>query len=479
LLLFLFVSCVSVKTYNKRLETPVSYEKLRKDVDFAYQKLQKLHPELYLYISKKQLDDKFDSLKTTITKPLKPLEFYKKLAPVIAEVRQGHLRLTSPQKRFTKTEIKKIKNQKGLFGRYNFLIDNDRIFVKDNRDSIPNMNVGTEILKIENTPAKKILDQYKPFITSDGFNTSFQKYGLARAWQLFFTIDRGILDSIQIETKYNDSIQTFYLTREKITKQEKKNEKNEIKQKQKNQKTKDYNSVTKIYNRDLVFKEKDSSVAVMIIRSFSGYKSKRFYKESFAVLKKANTKNLIIDVRNNLGGSLSEITNLYKYLGSEKFLFINDIEITSRTSLLHNHFRQMPLLLKPFEMAVYPVSVIANLIAVKKKNGKFFLRNNNAFTKRKPKENAFHGNLYFLINGSSFSASSIITSKLKSDGRAFLVGEETGGANDGTVAGRYAVKKLPNSKLYFPIGLMLIKPNIQFTNTKKGVVPNKEMIPNL
>jgi hypothetical protein len=42
-------------------------------------------------IDKPSLDYKFDSLKTTITSPLKPLGFYKKLSPLVAAVRQGHL----------------------------------------------------------------------------------------------------------------------------------------------------------------------------------------------------------------------------------------------------------------------------------------------------------------------------------------------------------------------------------------------------
>ena len=63
------LSCVSVKKYNERLEKPLSTEKLKQDVDFTHQKLQKLHPNLYWYISKEQLDYKFDSLKTNISKP--------------------------------------------------------------------------------------------------------------------------------------------------------------------------------------------------------------------------------------------------------------------------------------------------------------------------------------------------------------------------------------------------------------------------
>jgi C-terminal processing protease CtpA/Prc len=52
-----------------------------------------------------------------------------------------------------------------------------------------------------------------------------------------------------------------------------------------------------------------------------------------------------------------------------------------------------------------------------------------------------------LINGASFSASSIISAKLKYEKRAVIVGEETGGANDGTVAGVNNTVTLPHSKL--------------------------------
>ena len=59
-----------------------------------------------------------------------------------------------------------------------------------------------------------------------------------------------------------------------------------------------------------------------------------------------------------------------------------------------------------------------------------------------------------------------------------IIGEETGGANDGTVAGIYSTQKLPNSKLKLPIGLFLVQPNIEFTHTMKGVTPNIEIKPN-
>jgi hypothetical protein len=183
-------------------------------------------------------------------------------------------------------------------------------------------------------------------------------------------------------------------------------------------------------------------------------------------------------MRDNLGGSLSEINNLYSYLVAEKFRFIKDIEITSPAAMYQaNYFSEFPLITKPVAVIGYPFYLMGTALSIKKAGDRFYLRNNGIFSIRNPKKNSFSGRVYVLINGSSFSAASILPSKLKHEQRAFLVGEETGGANDGTVAGRYSTKKLPNSKLFLPIGLMLIQPDIELTHTKKGVMPDKEIVP--
>ena len=473
----ILASCTSVKEYNKKLEEPIPIVKLKKDVDFANKKLQKFHPNLYWYITKKQLDYKFDSLKQTIKQPLKPNEFFLKLAPVIADVREGHLRLIPLEKRFTKKETKKLKDQKGTLGRLNYVIENNHLYVKDNTEKVGNLKVGTEILTINNVPVSQILEKYRPLVTSDGYNTTYQKYSLARRFNTFFTLEYGILDSLKIEAKLKDSIQNLVLKRETKTKTEKKKEKQDQKLTQE-KKTKGYNPITKSFNRNLQFLTKDSSVAYIKIKSFSGTYSKKFYKETFATIKKAKTKYLIIDIRDNLGGSLAEINNLYTYFAKEKFKFIKDIEVSSRTSILStDYLSNFPTLTKPLGVISYPLYMMFSVISTKKKDGKFYIK--DLFPSKKPKTNAYKGETYVLINGSSFSASSIISAKFKADQLATLVGEETGGANDGTVAGIYSTQKLPNSKMKLPIGLFLIQPNIELTNTLKGVTPNVEIIPTL
>ena len=71
------IGCNSIKNHNAHLNDLISENDLKSDVDFAYKKLRKMHPKLNWYISKKDLDYKFDSLKKTISKPMTSLDFYK------------------------------------------------------------------------------------------------------------------------------------------------------------------------------------------------------------------------------------------------------------------------------------------------------------------------------------------------------------------------------------------------------------------
>lgn len=479
---FISFSCTSVSRYNERLKTPISVEKLRQDVDFSYTKIQKFHPDLYAYITKDSLDAVFTTVKNNIQKPLTPAEFYVRLAPAIIQIRQGHLTLREPYQKFTREEIKKLELQKGLLSRMNYIVEGNRLFVKNNADKFADIKIGTEILKVDNLPVKEMLQDYKKYVTGDGRNRTYAKYSLARRWSSLYTFQQGYVDSIHLETRYQDQTKSFYITREQQTKEDVKAEEKKATalKTDPNKKTLDYNPRTKSYNRSMQYLGKDSTIAYMKINSFSGTFSSKFYKQSFSRLQRNKTQYLILDIRDNLGGSLAEIHNLYSYLAKDEFQFIKDIEVTSRSSMTHaDYFSDIPTLAKPIAGLTYPLYYLGSLLSVKKKNDRFYLKNNTIFTLKKPKKNAFQGKVYVLINGSSFSASSILSSKLKYDKRAILVGEETGGANDGTVAGRYNTVKLPNSKLILPIGLMLIEPDITPTNTKKGVLPDQQIIPTL
>lgn len=169
---------------------------------------------------------------------------------------------------------------------------------------------------------------------------------------------------------------------------------------------------------------------------------------------------------------MAEINNLYSYLSLKPYILVKPSQVTSRTSPLRtNYFRKSNILQYVLKSLTYPAFFFAQTFSTYKKDGTFYYKIRSD-KESKPNKDAFHGKVFVLINGGSFSASSIITAKLKNDERAVLVGEETGGANDGTVAGFYSYQRLPNSNIDLPIGLLLLQPDISFTNTKKGVIPD-------
>lgn len=188
-----------------------------------------MHPNLFWYISKQDLDNKFDSIKNTIDTPLTPLQFYFKLQPVISDIREGHLSLRIPSKRITKREIKALENKKGMFSRFDYYIQEDRLFIIGNKDSIENIKPGTEILTIDRTPVSYYINRYKKLISTDGFNTTFKPYFLKDLFFSYYVAEKGYENQASIETVYKGKKKTYQLMRESKSETDLKKEKEDKK----------------------------------------------------------------------------------------------------------------------------------------------------------------------------------------------------------------------------------------------------------
>ena len=494
LLLLSVISCTSVKKHNSQVSRPISVEKLKKDVDFAYNKLKKLQPALYWYISKEKLDLKFDSLKTTITKPLTSYEFYTKVTPVLNEIRQGHLAVFPNSKMYSKRESKELsKKGMGPFSQFEFMMFDNHLYVAKNNSLDSTIVVGSQIVSIDSVSTDKLLKEYRKLVTSDGYNTTFFKHQLPKRFSNFYVNENGVKDSLLYQFKFNDSVKNVWITRKKmaeskeiakdsvvkkLTKEEKKKKalahKKEIIYNSKN----GYDHIKKEFQRSLSFIEKDSSVAVLKIKSFSIGNFEPFYKEAFKRIQNNKSKTLILDLRNNPGGRLSEINYLYSFVADSAIAFADRSEVVSKTSFFKRDYFGGGLLTNVAKTLAYPLYASYIYLKVKKESDKYYFYTNE--NKVKPlQENRFKGKMYVLIDGGSFSASSIISSNLKGSKRAVFVGEETGGAYNGTVAGQMPIVELPNSKVKIRVGLMKIAAHYKTDEEGHGIRPDVEMIPTL
>nr|WP_315201802.1 S41 family peptidase [uncultured Flavobacterium sp.] len=479
----LFLQCASVKEHNAHLNDLISENDLKADVDFTYKKLQRYQSRLYWYISKKELDFKFDSLKNTIVKPMTSYEFYKKLSPVVASIRQGHLIVSPSVKTVNKKEQKELK-EKGIgpFSQFEFEIIDNKMYVIKNKSDNKTIKPGAEVIAVNDKKISSLIPEYYTLFTSDGYNTTFKSKRMSYVFPTFYVNENGAQDSLKYSFKQNDIIQTVSIKRKKLAQRKKSGVQmsviaEDIKINKKDKSTYGYNEITKTNNRDLKFIEKDNSIALMKIKHFELGNTKRFYEESFSKIQLNKTKTLIIDLRNNTGGAIKEIADLYSYLSDSAYVFIDPYQIASRTALIEKTpFSKSPLLAKIFMTPFY--APVAYLKAHKDKNENYF--SSNSHSKPKPiNKKAFKGKVYVMINGGTFSAASIISSNLKGSKRATFVGEETGGAYNGSVAGIMPTIKMPNSDISITIGLLAVTPFYKTALEGRGIFPDKEITPTL
>lgn len=493
LILFLSIalleSCASVEKYNNSITVLRNEEKLKSDVDYLYKRLQKLHPRLDWYISKKDLDYKFDSLKSVISAPMTSNDFYLKLSPVVASIKQGHLRVYQLNKK-TDDKSSPLNPESFPLSRFDFERFANKLYIVKNNSEYDSIKPGTELVSVNNVSPGELIAKYIHTFSSDGFNKTFISRRSGRDFPNFFYYQNGLTDSVLCELKFNDTLKTVCLKPQKANAPSKKGNTPEPTKINKEQHKKEvekrdeqgYDVKRKMYSKNLSFIDPDSSIAVLKVIDFSNGRYKRFYSNAFKRLDSLGTKSLILDLRDNPGGNLQDAMDLYSYLADSDFVFIDRSEVTSRSSILHtSYFKGNTLFIKAILLVFVPLKLVSMGMTMSKveKEGKryYFPFPGTGITH--PKPNRFKGRLYVLINGGSFSAACILSSNLKGSGRAVFVGEETGGAFNGTVAGKMTSLTLPESGLRTTFGLALIKTYYRSVREGRGILPDIRVKPTL
>jgi C-terminal processing protease CtpA/Prc len=478
-------SCTSIKKMNYLVdEKKHEPSELIKDVDYTYKVLTNGHPGVYWYIEKEQLDFKFDSLKQSLTIPLTTKEFYKKLAPIIAEVKCGHTRLILVTKKLTINERNSLEKLNKPINQFAYKVLNNKLYVNSSNKKLTEIKKGDEIISINGITSTEIINNITKNYASDGYNQTFKTAVLNRAFIGWYNTIYSNKDTLTFKIKKADSIFNLTLT---TTKSEQKADslvkiKKVVKLSKDSLLAKRKIAKEKLKSRykgldenkkpmlDLQFLDQDSSVAYLKVKSFSFPHAdfSRFYKESFTAIKQKGTQNLIIDLRDNGGGSLTACRNLFSYLVDKDFVYLKQGMITHKFNpYLHSKGIKNALLVPSFELA--------DLIRLKKQDGKYKVRF-KGLKPLAPNPNHFSGKIYVLINGYSFSASTLLSANLKQLERATFVGEETGGGFNGCVAGYIPILDLPYSKLKLRMGLYPILPNAHTETIGRGIFPDQEII---
>ncbi len=384
-------------------------DKLKEDLDFLFKSIEEVHPNMYAYTSKEKFSPLRDQLYSQINRPITRLEFYKLAAPVVASLKSGHTYIQP----FAQ-ELKKFIENGGSVFPLVLCSDGSKIILTENYTSTP-LPLGKTVLAINGQPAAEIFAKFARLFPAENRNTNSAvlerpeilgwllhlEYGPVKSWTLEIKETNSLVDSYTVEPV---PLEKIIATKARPT----------------NEKEKNYYQYLPEYDATL-----------LEINSFGTdlEKFKKFLKESFQKIPKQKVLNLIIDIRENSGGSDMNANALLEYLAQKPYKQFEQARIKNSQQA---------------QKGIAPLRQQSPQLFENKKVGDIITLD---LPLKTPADNPlrFKGRTFVLIGPKSFSTSTSFAAAIKQFRIATLVGEETG---DPTIVyGNCIDVLLPNSGL--------------------------------
>ncbi len=464
-ILIQFICSAQEKTILKTY----SSEKLYEDFDLMVNSLKEAHAGLYWYNSKAKFDSITLSERAKIKDGMNSYEFFRIVSKIITTTKEGHCRIGSSR------DVGEYFNQKALLIPIIVKMLNGKLYLLNDIES--HKTKGQIIKKINNVPIENIIEtifDYSPKfadgnITSGKIRYSIDNSGLAYYYADFFKNEQNYtLELVNSKTNKISTINANALYSKEFAKLENEFEysefKNPIELKIDNQKNIAQLSIHS-FRHTFYDKEGNEEVAFTIFRSK--------IDSVFSVIQKNNIQNLIIDIRNNGGGTEGYEDYVFSYLTDKPYSKYKYVQANALSfSFLKHTQYNTPEKQRKFEQDMKNEFSLEN-------DGRY-LRKENFMLVEKPKQNSFKGKIYVLISGKTYSGGSEFAGLLKSKTNAIFIGEETAGGFYGQTSGFGITLTLPNTQTRIRIPLLKFVTNFESEDIPfgRGIIPDYEIQPN-
>ncbi|UCG87366.1 MAG: hypothetical protein JSW71_02135 [Gemmatimonadota bacterium] len=427
-------------------------QQLREDLAVLRSSLEEGHGGFYRYSSKAEMDLVFERAAQAISEPMTELEFYRLLAPIIASVNDGHTGLMGSR------ELENYMGRQLVLLPFKLTFVGDRPYLHRNYSDRTDLVMGGELLGINGSAVDEIVPAVLAAMPSDG-RVETSKYRRLESTSTFGDIYSrlfGITSHFELTYRSPDdgsvqSIAVEGLTAQELTRTFESR----------------YAEVARAVQsqRPVEFTFNDG-IPVLTVRTFgartisnAGIDYPAFLQRTFEELADRGAQSLIIDVRNNGGGSDEYGKLLAAYLIDDTFDYYRHLEVNrdSFAFLEHTNMSNSDLPRDRFR---------AN------ERGRYDFIGHPNLGPQQPLAPNFGGDVYILINGGSFSATGEFTSVVHHHQRATFVGEECGAGYYGNTSGMMVMLELPNS------GLRVRVPLVRYTMAVSGYEPlDRGLIP--
>lgn len=455
-LLVVLSSCsVTNKNYNPAKK--YSKQSLQKDYTLLQDILEKKHPSLYWYTSKDSMDIYFAQYYNAIEDSMTEQQFgWKIIAPLTDKIHCGHTSF-SMSKAYNKWVNGKRIPSFPLFMK----VWNDTMVVTANlnrRDSV--LKRGTLITGINGINNTALIQKLFGYMTEDGnannvnylrLSNNFPYYhrnilGISREYQINYTDTTGKEQSIKIpvfDPPRDSSKRPPRVSPQiKITRRERKKQ--------------------QLLNIRSLAVDTASNTAVITLNTFSTGKLRKFFRQTFRYIRLTKINNVVLDIRSNGGGKINLSNLLTKYVTRVPFKVADSSYAVAKY-------------LSPYSKYIkgkFFNNIGLFFLTKKRKDGLFHFGMWERKTYHAKRKNHFDGGLYVLINGQTFSASTLFCNAVKGQPGITLVGEEAGGGWHGNNGILIPDITLPNTHLRVRLPLFRLVQYKHVPKDGRGVMPD-------
>ena len=199
-----------------------------------------------------------------------------------------------------------------------------------------------------------------------------------------------------------------------------------------------------------------------------GYGLRGFFRRSFRTLNEYNIRHLIVDVRSNGGGSVTNSTLLSRYLADHRFKISDSLYAITKNGS-YNQYIQHHFWNKLFLF----------FFTRKRGDGNYHFGYFERHRFRPKKGNHFDGKVYIVTGGNSFSATTLFTAAVAGQENVLVVGEETGGGAYGNTAWLIPDAKLPETGVRFRLPLFRLVMDKNRIKDGRGIQPEVPALPTI
>ncbi|MDJ0646776.1 MAG: S41 family peptidase, partial [Flavobacteriaceae bacterium] len=449
-------------------------EKLMEDFDLIKTMVLQVHPGVYRYSTESEINQALDKLKRSFQRDLSYGEAYLVISELLGQIQCDHTFASFYNQGPILKEV--IHNQKDKIP-FTFKWIRDRMVVLKNASEAV-LPSGSEVVKIDGVLTSNILNDLKKYAKADGATDKSRVSQLEvdgypyryNAFDVYYSLKYSVQDTFELEIRTPDGNQRI-VNVEPITREKRAEEL-----------TKRYPDFPSTKDMLCGYQKLKNKVGLLKAGTFDDSGMDRdwnkYLKETFIQIERDGIKSLIVDLRKNQGGFDEIGETLMRHLMKKPGSLENYVDKT--------RFKIFPESLKPYAQSwgdpwYYDLEVTSG----PDEQG-YFERPRYIEPVVKPARNAFDGEVYFLVGPDNVSMAYYLATAIKKNTIGTIIGEETGGNQQGINGGQILFLRLPNSKIEIDVPIVGsfalnnkapnsgVLPDYQVLLTAKEITENKD-----